>query len=99
MTKKKRKKRNLAAEYALTLDNKFYIVIKYDNRKLYDPKRSMYIKLKDVIDLYRKEDIIVLEAFTGRNLTNETVISAIFQKVSLVPELQLKFIDINMELI
>lgn len=56
------------------------IIKKYANRRLYNTRTSCYITLEDVHDLIRhKENFIVLDAKTGKDLTRSVLTQIILE--------------------
>ncbi len=53
------------------------IVKKYGNRRLYDTRESRYINLEELLDLIGGEEVKVLDASTGEDLTERTLTHAI----------------------
>jgi len=57
------------------------VIRKYSNRKLYDTATSQYCGLPDVVDWIKAgENIQVVEYDTHRNITNEIILKAIFDR-------------------
>ena len=62
---------------ALT-DSGSRIVKKYGNRRLYDARDSRYVNLEELVELFGSEDDVrVLDAVTGEDLTDKTLRQAI----------------------
>jgi polyhydroxyalkanoate synthesis repressor PhaR len=68
------------------------VVKKYGNRRLYDARDSRYINLEELVDLFAgEEDLRVLDAVSGEDLTDKTLRQAVLSEegkrrgVSLVP--------------
>jgi polyhydroxyalkanoate synthesis repressor PhaR len=67
------------------------VVKKYGNRRLYDTRDSRYINLEELIELFgSEEDLRVLDAVSGDDLTEKTLRQAILadetkRNISLVP--------------
>jgi len=49
------------------------IVKKYGNRRLYDTRDSRYINLDELLDLLANEEVMVLDAASGEDLTERTL--------------------------
>lgn len=64
------------------------VVKKYGNRRLYDTRESRYVNLDELIEMFaREEDVHVLDAASGEDLTEQTLRLATSQ---LVPSAVLK---------
>jgi polyhydroxyalkanoate synthesis repressor PhaR len=67
------------------------VVKKYGNRRLYDARDSRYINLEELVDLFAsEEDLRVLDAVSGEDLTEKTLRQAVLveegnRKTGLVP--------------
>jgi len=66
------------------------IIKRYENRKLYDTSRSVYVTLEDVATLIREgKEVQVVDAKTGEDLTKSTLALIILeeerQKKNLLP--------------
>jgi polyhydroxyalkanoate synthesis repressor PhaR len=68
------------------------VVKKYGNRRLYDARDSRYINLEELVDLFAaEEDVRVLDAVSGEDLTDKTLRQAVLSEegkrrgVALVP--------------
>ena len=64
------------------------IVKRYGNRRLYDTRASRYINLDELLDLVGAEDVSVLDAASGEDLTERTLTQALLadaQDAPLVP--------------
>ena len=68
------------------------VVKKYGNRRLYDARDSRYINLEELVELFAdEEDLRVLDAVSGEDLTDKTLRQAVLSEegrrrgVSLVP--------------
>ena len=54
------------------------VVKKYGNRRLYDARDSRYINLEELVDLFAaEEDLRVLDAVSGEDLTDKTLRQAV----------------------
>jgi polyhydroxyalkanoate synthesis repressor PhaR len=53
------------------------VIKKYGNRRLYDTRSSAYVTLRAVVELFGKEDLRVLDAVSGVDLTEKTLAQAI----------------------
>ena len=53
------------------------IVKKYGNRRLYDTRASRYINLDELLDLIGTEEVKVLDAASGEDLTERTLTHAL----------------------
>jgi polyhydroxyalkanoate synthesis repressor PhaR len=67
------------------------VVKKYGNRRLYDTRDSRYVNLEELVELFgADEELRVLDAVSGEDLTEKTMRQAILadeskRKSSLVP--------------
>jgi polyhydroxyalkanoate synthesis repressor PhaR len=61
------------------------VVKKYGNRRLYDTRSSHYINLDELLDLVGNEDVQVLDAASGEDLTERTLTHALLSDEELVP--------------
>ncbi|HZS37140.1 MAG TPA: polyhydroxyalkanoate synthesis regulator DNA-binding domain-containing protein [Polyangia bacterium] len=67
------------------------MVKKYGNRRLYDTRDSRYVNLEELVELFgADEQLQVLDAVTGDDLTEKTLRQAILadenkRKIALVP--------------
>ena len=67
------------------------MVKKYGNRRLYDTRDSRYVNLEELVELFAAdEELRVLDAVTGDDLTEKTLRQAILaeeskRKIALVP--------------
>jgi polyhydroxyalkanoate synthesis repressor PhaR len=65
------------------------IVKKYGNRRLYDTRDSRYINLDELLELLTAEEVSVLDAASGEDLTERTLAHALLvddsQRDPLVP--------------
>lgn len=60
-----------------------YLIKKYPNRRLYDTRSSHYITLKDVKNMIRTgEDILVQDVKTGRDLTRDIIVQILTEQES-----------------
>jgi polyhydroxyalkanoate synthesis repressor PhaR len=72
------------------------VVKKYGNRRLYDARDSRYINLEELVDLFAAEELRVLDAVSGEDLTDKTLRQAVLSEegrrrgVALVPSHLLK---------
>jgi polyhydroxyalkanoate synthesis repressor PhaR len=67
------------------------VVKKYGNRRLYDTRASCYINLDELLDLFSaEEELQVLDAMTGEDLTERTLRQALLAEESVVPPLLLR---------
>src|SRR5262245_36600901 len=74
----KRVRRGRPPAIPVTADLGARIVKKYGNRRLYDTRSSRYINLEELMDLFAgKEEVRVLDAITGEDLTERTLAHAI----------------------
>ena len=68
-----------------------HVVKKYGNRRLYDTRDSRYVNLEELVELFgADEQLQVLDAVTGDDLTEKTLRQAILadenkRKIALVP--------------
>ena len=53
------------------------VVKKYGNRRLYDTRESRYINLDELLDLFAAEEVQVLDAASGEDLTERTLTQAL----------------------
>jgi polyhydroxyalkanoate synthesis repressor PhaR len=53
------------------------VVKKYGNRRLYDTRESSYINLDELLDLVSGEDVRVVDAASGEDLTERTLTQAL----------------------
>ena len=53
------------------------VVKKYGNRRLYDTRESQYINLDELLDLVAKEEVRVLDAASGEDLTERVLTQAL----------------------
>ena len=53
------------------------VVKKYGNRRLYDTRESRYINLDELLDLVNAEDVRVVDAASGEDLTERTLTQAL----------------------
>lgn len=53
------------------------VVKKYGNRRLYDTRTSRYINMDELLDLVAAEDVSVLDAASGDDLTERTLTHAL----------------------
>lgn len=61
------------------LDPAVTLIKKYGNRRLYDTRRSQYVTLEDVLEVVAAgEEILVIDAKTGEDLTKRVVTKIIF---------------------
>lgn len=59
------------------------IVKKYGNRRLYDTRGSRYVNLEELVDLFSDDDEVkVLDASSGRDLTEKTLRQALLAEES-----------------
>jgi polyhydroxyalkanoate synthesis repressor PhaR len=64
-----------------------YVIKKYDNRKLYDTKRSAYVTLDDLAKMVRSnQDFIVVENKTKIDITALTLMQIAFENEKRAPE-------------
>src|ERR1700744_4489330 len=64
------------------------VVKKYGNRRLYDTRESRYINLDELLDLVNAEEVRVVDASSGEDLTERTLTQALLAgegQDSLVP--------------
>ncbi len=63
------------------------IVMKYGNRRLYDTRDSRYINLDELLELLAVEEVTVLDAASGEDLTERTLAHALLidEREPLVP--------------
>ncbi len=62
------------------------IVKKYGNRRLYDTRESRYVNLDELLDLVTAEEVRVVDAGSGEDLTERTLTQALVgEEESLVP--------------
>jgi len=53
------------------------IIKKYGNRRLYDTRESRYINLDELLDLVATEEVSVLDAASGEDLSERTLTHAL----------------------
>jgi polyhydroxyalkanoate synthesis repressor PhaR len=53
------------------------VVKKYGNRRLYDTRESRYINQDELLDLVGKEEVRVIDAASGEDLTERTLTHAL----------------------
>jgi polyhydroxyalkanoate synthesis repressor PhaR len=53
------------------------VVKKYSNRRLYDTRASRYINMEELLDLVSGEEVSVLDAISGDDLTERTLAYAL----------------------
>ncbi len=58
------------------------VVKKYGNRRLYDTRASRYINLDELLDLVGAEEVNVLDAASGEDLTERTLTHALLTDMS-----------------
>ena len=57
------------------------VIKKYGNRRLYDTRGSRYVNLQELMDLFASEEQLqVLDAASGEDLTEKTVTQAILSE-------------------
>jgi len=62
------------------------VVKKYGNRRLYDTRDSCYINLDELLDLFSaEEELRVLDAMSGEDLTERTLRHALLTEESVMP--------------
>ena len=64
------------------------VVKKYGNRRLYDTRESRYINFDELLDLVNAEEVRVVDATSGDDLTERTLTQALLSgegKEALVP--------------
>ena len=85
------KRRGRPPVVAVNVQPGLRIVKKYGNRRLYDTQGSRYVNLEELVDLFADEDEVkVLDASSGRDLTEKTLRQALLteeskRKGSIVP--------------
>lgn len=52
------------------------VIVRYKNRKLYDTRESAYITMSDLLQMH-EDSYTVLEKETGKDITNEMIVSAL----------------------
>src|SRR5450755_3786195 len=53
------------------------VIKKYGNRRLYDTRASCYINLDELLDLLAREEVTVVDAASGADLTERTLTHAL----------------------
>jgi polyhydroxyalkanoate synthesis repressor PhaR len=56
------------------------VIKKYGNRRLYDTRSSAYVTLRRVVELFGAEEVRVLDAVSGVDLTEKTLAQAILSE-------------------
>lgn len=65
------------------------VIKRYGNRRLYDTRSSRYINMDELLDLVASEEVAVVDAASGDDLTERTLTHALLtdesQRAPLVP--------------
>lgn len=71
-------------------DSGKFIIIKYQNRKLYSPALRSYVTLLSLLALYDEhgKNFTVIEHETGQDITQTLLLHAVLKKAEENPELQ-----------
>jgi polyhydroxyalkanoate synthesis repressor PhaR len=65
------------------MKNEPVIIKKYNNRRLYNTKTSIYINLQEIFDMIRNQvDFVVIDSKNDEDLTHSTIVQIILDQES-----------------